>query len=160
MMNKLYLFNNDIETGLRVLIILHAANPEAIDIQRIMYYDYLAIHSGDVENGPSSIHPATPNRTGEILVRRKIIEEGINSFVKRGLINKNFSHDGIDFCASDNASIFLDLLEEEYTNQLKHRAKWVVENFSHFSIKKLNTYMKNNLDNWGGEFMYCTSEVN
>ncbi len=159
-MNKIYLFNNNIETGLRALIILHSAYPQAIDIQRIMYYDYLTIHSGDVENGPPSIHPAIPNRSGEILVRRKIIEEGINSFVKRGLIEKVFSKDGIDFCASDNASIFLDILEEEYTTLLKHRASWVVENFSQFSNKKLNTYMKNNLDNWGGEFMYCSSEVN
>jgi len=159
-MSKIYLFNNNIETGLRALIILYSTYPQAIDIQRIMYYDYLTIHSGDVDDGPPSLHPATPNRSGEILVRRKIIEEGINSFVKRGLIEKIFSTDGIDFCAGDSASIFLDILEEEYTNQLKHRATWVVEKFSKFSSEQLNTYMKDNLDSWGGEFMYCTSEVN
>ncbi len=153
-MSKIYVFNNAIETGLRSLIILDSVYPKLIDLNKIMYYDYLMIHSGDVKDGPPSIHPATPNRTGEILVKRKIVEEGIILFIKKGLIEKVFTSHGIDYRVSDNASVFLDILEEKYTTKLKDRASWVISEFSEYSNEKLHNYMKNNLDKWGGEFIY------
>lgn len=155
MKNKLYEFNNPIETGLRVLAILNAAYPQKIDLQQLIYYDYLTIHSGDIENGPSSLHPPVPNRSGEILVRRKIIEEGIELFVKKRLIDRVFSEKGIVYRMSENANMFIDMLEELYTKRLFERAVWVIDNFINFSDEDMGSYMKNNLDKWGGEFVFC-----
>ena len=47
-MNKEYVFNNPIETGLRSLIILNAAYPKPLDLQQLIYYDYLTVHTGDI----------------------------------------------------------------------------------------------------------------
>ena len=65
-------FNSPIETGVRALILLSEAYPQGFDLQRILEYDYMMVHTGDFENGPPSIHPALPLRSGELLVRRSV----------------------------------------------------------------------------------------
>ena len=79
-------FNTPIESGLRSLIILAEGAPWFYDLQRLVYYDYLLVHSGDVLNGPQSLHPSLPHRSGEILVRRMIVESGLNLMFSKKLI--------------------------------------------------------------------------
>lgn len=50
-------FNTPIESGLRLLFVLDEAKGEVFDLQRLVSYDYLLVHSGDVEGGPVSLHP-------------------------------------------------------------------------------------------------------
>ncbi|MDO9714172.1 ABC-three component system middle component 2 [Paracraurococcus lichenis] len=69
-------FNSALETGVRALAILAEAHPSAYDLQRLLYFDYLVVHSQDAD-GPESLHPNTPLRNGELLVRRGIIERGL-----------------------------------------------------------------------------------
>lgn len=69
-------FNSALETGVRSLVILVANFPAALDLQRLVDFDYLVVHSGDLD-GPESLHPPLPLREGELLVRRNIIESGI-----------------------------------------------------------------------------------
>ena len=45
-------FNSPLECGLRTLTLLAASQPSACDLQRLIFYDYLLIHSGDVPGGP------------------------------------------------------------------------------------------------------------
>ena len=72
-MTDIHPFNSAIECGLRSLIILEHAFPLEYDLQRLVFYDYLLVHSQDA-GGPNSIHPATPHRSGEVLVKRKMLE--------------------------------------------------------------------------------------
>lgn len=74
--NAIHPFNSAVECGLRSLVILEQAFPRDYDLQRLVFYDYLLVHSGDA-NGPESIHPATPHRSGEVLVKRQILEQGL-----------------------------------------------------------------------------------
>ena len=76
-------FNSPIETGVRALILLAEAYPQGFDLQRILEYDYMMVHTGDFENGPPSIHPALPLRSGELLVRRALIDRGLMLMVSR-----------------------------------------------------------------------------
>src|SRR3979411_2027900 len=69
-------FNSALETGVRALAVLAEASPRALDLQELVYFDYLIVHSGDA-GGPTSLHPNTPLRNGELLVRRTIIEQGV-----------------------------------------------------------------------------------
>jgi hypothetical protein len=85
-------FNSPLECGLRALALLAAAQPAACDLQRLVFYDYLLVHSGDVPAGPDSIHPPTPLRSGEALVRRHWIERGLLLMISRELIIRTFSH--------------------------------------------------------------------
>lgn len=153
-MNKEYAFNNPIETGLRSLIILSASYPKSLDLQQLIYYDYLTVHTGDIEGGPNSIHPAVPNRTGELLVRRKIIEQGLKLFVNKKFIEKVFTQNGIEYQLSDNSNMFLDMLDEEYTITLRDKANWVINKFLDWNSVELKKFIEINIDNWGGEFIY------
>jgi hypothetical protein len=58
---------------MRALILLAESYPEQLDLQRILEFDYLMVYTGDVD-GPPSIHPDLPLRSGELLVRRQLIE--------------------------------------------------------------------------------------
>ena len=48
------LFNTPLECGLRLLFLLNACYPKRGDLQRLISYDYLMVHSGDVGDGPAS----------------------------------------------------------------------------------------------------------
>jgi len=61
------LFNTPLECGLRMLFVLSACSPTKLDLQRLITYDYLIVHSGDVADSPDSLHPAVPFRGTEWL---------------------------------------------------------------------------------------------
>jgi hypothetical protein len=146
-------FNSPLECGLRALVLLAAARPSGCDLQRLIFYDYLLVHSGDVPDGPDSIHPATPLRSGEALVRRHWIERGLLLMISRELVVRTFSDAGIMYEASPLTASFLGYLEESYTKRLQERAQWVVARFGEYSDHQLLEFFKTNLDRWGGEFI-------
>jgi hypothetical protein len=146
-------FNSPLECGLRTLTLLAAARPAQCDLQRLIFYDYLLVHSGDVPNGPASIHPATPLRSGEALVRRHWIERGLLLLASRELVVRTFSDLGILYTASPLTESFLGYMEESYTRKLQERANWVISTFGTYSDHQLLEFFKANLDRWGGEFI-------
>lgn len=146
-------FNSPLECGLRTLVLLAAADPSACDLQRLIFYDYLLVHSGDVPDGPDSIHPPTPLRSGEALVRRHWIERGLLLMISRELVVRIFSGQGIMYQASPLAAPFLGYLQEPYTRKLQERAQWVVARFGNQSDHQLVEFFKANLDRWSGEFI-------
>jgi len=146
-------FNSPLECGLRALVLLSAAEPSACDLQRLIFYDYLLVHSGDVPDGPDSIHPPTPLRSGEALVRRHWIERGLLLMISRELVIRTFSENGIMYQASPLTSSFLGYMEQPYTKKLRERAQWVIARFGGYSDQQLVEFFKANLDRWGGEFI-------
>ena len=153
MTNIASVFNSPIETGLRCLTILEAGYPKLYDIERITYYDYLLVHSGDIMGGPESIHPSTPHRTGEMIIRRPVIEEGLKIMISRGLIDVSYSSSGIEYLATDFATPFLDSLQANYTKKIMEVSCWVVNEFDSLLIEDLKVLIKGNMDVWGGEFL-------
>lgn len=146
-------FNTPLESGLRLAALLLEAFPNSFDVQRLGQYDYLIVHSGDVEGGPPSIHPATPHRSGELLVRRQLVEAGLEFMVHRGVIERAFTQHGIAYVAGEYAVLFLNSLSSEYASQLRNRAAWVVERFAGLSDEELTAYIKVHLSQWGAEFV-------
>jgi hypothetical protein len=147
-------FNTPLETGLRSAYLLLAASPARCDIQRLVQYDYLVVHSGDVDGGPESIHPATPHRSGELLVRRKLVEQGLEFMARRLVVERDFTADGITYRAGEYAVLFLDALTSKYAAQLRARAEWVVKRFSGMSDQELADYMRERWSRWGSEFVW------
>ena len=139
---------------MRSLVLLAAARPSSCDLQRLVFYDYLLIHSGDVPNGPESIHPATPLRSGEALVRRHWVERGLLLMVSRELIVRTFSEKGIQYQASSLAEFFLGYMEQMYTKNLRERAQWVIATFGRYPDQDLVSFFRENIDRWGGEFIH------
>jgi hypothetical protein len=149
-----YVFNSPLECGLRSIAILLEASPNRFDIQRLVQYDYLILHSGDIEDGPESIHPTVPNRSSELMVRRSLVQHGIQFMMQKALIIQDFSTQGITYYAGEFAAPFLDALSSPYVHILKKRSAWVVSRFSSISDHNLNDFMRKNWAQWGAEFTY------
>ena len=120
-------FNGPVETGLRALFLLDAIAPATRDLQRLVYYDYLLLHSGDVANGPPSVHPAIPYRSGEILVRRQLNSRGLELMFSKELLVKRMSAEGITYSASDLCRPFLAYLQSDYAAALRAASRWVAQ---------------------------------
>ncbi|MES2206822.1 MAG: ABC-three component system middle component 2 [Pseudomonadota bacterium] len=149
--SKIILFNSALETGVRSLAILAANFPSSLDLQRLVDFDYLVVHSGDV-NGPASLHPPLPMREGELLVRRKIIESGLSLMMSRGLVKRLVSSDGIAYQASDYAKPFVDSLSTPYMRSLLERASWVADTFGNTETTKLHNLISSFFDKWTTQF--------
>lgn len=146
------LFNSAVELGLRALCVLVETHPRACDLQRLVLFDYLLVHSADVDGGPESLHPAIPQRGTEVLVRRAILEPGLALYTRRGLICTTAEADGFTYTASDRGSAFLDTLRAEYVAMLRERARWISATFGELPTSEIRRYVNMQLDRWGGQF--------
>ena len=144
-------FNSPIETGVRALILLAESYPQQLDLQRILEFDYIMVHTGDVD-GPPSIHPAVPLRSGELLVRRQLIERGLLLMISRGLVRRHATPNGFTYQAEDDAGPFLDALTAEYLDELKDRATWVVDRFNDMNDHDIRVMLTRVYDQWSREF--------
>ncbi len=144
-------FNSPLETGIRSLTILTAVFPQALDLQYLVFFDYLAVHSGDV-GGPESLHAPLPLRSGELTVRRGLIERGLFLMMSRGLVERLVSSDGFQYIASDSASAFLSMLSSQYISKLKERAEWVAETFGESTLEELQAVERRFFKEWSTQF--------
>lgn len=151
MADSVQTFNSPVETGVRALILLAESYPVQMDLQRILEFDYILVHTGDVD-GPPSIHPALPLRSGELLVRRMLIERGLNLMISRGLVRREATSEGFMYSAEDGAAPFLDSLTAEYLSELKDRAVWVVDRFSEMTDPAIRQMLSQVYDQWTREF--------
>ena len=157
MMSKLspqatdYLFDSPIECGLRLLYLLCNAAPKGSDLQRLVVYDYLLAHSSDV-NGPPSLHPASPFRSGELLVRRDILDNGLRLLLRKGLIEQFYSPDGITFIPKETGKAFIRYLRSDYAQSCSRIATWIGSTFANQNGDQLQVFADQNLGRWGVEF--------
>lgn len=154
-MSKIKLFNNEIEMGLRILIILEKIYPKSFDVEMINYFDYFALHTKDI-GGEESIHPELPNRFGELSVKRDLIHSSLKLLISKGLVEINYTDKGIEYFASELTSPFLHNLSEEYTKILSNNVKWVCEKFKGSTYENIKEYVSENKSKWGSEISYCT----
>ena len=147
------LFNTPIESGLRSLFVLVAVHPSECDLQRLVIYDYLLVHSDDVSSGPPALHPATPLRSGELLVRRTLVEHGLHLLVRKQLVTKSYTSAGIYFAATKFAEPFLDYFKSGYAIRCTEISKWIAEQFQPMSDDELREFIHQNLGRWGAEFV-------
>jgi hypothetical protein len=145
-------FNSPLEIGLRALVVLNEAYPLEYSLQRLVVLDYLIVHSDDIPDGPEGLHPKTPHRNNELLVRRKVLNEGLHLYQSRGLISQRFQSEGIYFGATESSSSFLDVLQSEYVIGLRQRAQWARVRFGADSDEVLTALVRDQIGNWGAEF--------
>ena len=145
-------FNGPIEIGLRALCVLTTAFPTAYALRRLVVFDYFLVHSDDVEGGPKGLHPRTPHRGGEILVRRGVLQDGLTLYESRGLIERIYKDGGIFFAATDRSADFLDTLRTEYLTALRDRSDWVINSFGPLSDGELDAMVRERIGTWGAEF--------
>lgn len=146
-------FNGPVEIGLRALAILTRAFPMAYSLQRLVILDYVVVHSDDAPGGPPGLHPKTPRRSGELLVRRGAVQKGLMLYQSRGLVEQKFAPGGLFFAATERSALFVDVLKTGYVTELRQRADWVVDKFGKISDSDLENFARDHLGDWGAEFV-------
>ncbi|WP_426532763.1 ABC-three component system middle component 2 [Bradyrhizobium sp. McL0615] len=147
-------FNSPLETGIRALVLLEAFYPRQCDLIEMTWLDHLVVHTADLDGDdvPKSLHPDLPNRAGELLVRRRLLERSLRLMQQMHLVDVSDSEKGICFVASQDAPSFLDLLQSTYTVQLKQRAKWMANRFAHMGGAEIKTLIEAKIGRWTAEF--------
>jgi hypothetical protein len=145
-------FNGPVEIGLRALCVLTEDYPSLYSLQRLIVFDYLLVHSDDFPDGPVGLHPQTPHRGGEILVRRGVLQEGLLLYQSRGLIERVYQDGGVYFVATDRSGGFVDALGSQYVTALRERAAWVVDRLGKLSDIELDATIQVYVGQWGAEF--------
>ncbi len=153
MENKLKIFNSPIEVGIRALLILAEFSPKKLDLKDLVYLDYFLVHSSDVGEGPKSIHPPSPFRSGEIAVKREILKKSLQILHKKSLVEAELSSDGIKYKITETGVTFSTSQNTSYAQLLKERAVWVKETFGTLSQSDLDKYVTDNIQSWGAEFL-------
>lgn len=154
MINKTYRtpFNGAVEIGLRALSVLNEAYPTTYSLQRLVIFDYLTVHSDDYPGGPKGLHPKTPHRNGELLVRREMLQNGLILYNSRGLIEQHFDKNGVFYSATEHSANFLDSLTSDYIDDLRNISRWIVDKLGHITDIELESQIKSYLGTWGAEF--------
>ena len=145
------LFNSTLETGTRAVIVLEAAYPRALDLARLTWFDHMVVHSADA-GGPPSLHPSLPERTGELLIRRRLVEDSLSLMRRVHLVDAVIDEHGVAFRASDEAPAFVELMRTPYAQALKERAAWLAAEFADLSAEELAQRVERRLDRWSMEF--------
>lgn len=151
-------FNGPVEVGLRSLVLLVEAHPDSLDLQRLVTMDYFLVHSGDVAGGPASLHPPSPLRAGEVAIRRGLIDEGLELYRARGLVEKTMSDNGIRYLADDSAGAFLDAMASTYVAALRDRAEWIFDSLGLLEADDLARVLNDSLGRWRAEFAVLAPE--
>jgi hypothetical protein len=147
-------FNSTLETGIRALVVLEAFYPRHCDLMEMTWLDHLVVHTGDFDGPdvPESLHPDLPNRTGELLVRRQLVEQSLRIMQQVHLVDVFETETGIHFCASQDAPSYLDLLQTPYSIGLKARAKWIADRFASLSKDQIRGLIDEKIGRWTAEF--------
>jgi hypothetical protein len=144
-------FNSPLETGIRALAVLVAAHPCSFDLQRLIGFDHLVVHTGDI-GGPKSLHPTLPMRSAELLVRRQLVDSGLMLMASRGLVERIVDAQGIHYRAAELAASVVSSMTTPYLTALQRRAEWAVEAFASLDDAKFRSAMARFFDQWVEEF--------
>lgn len=121
-------FNSPMETGIRLLILLGAAYPQSMSLDRLVMLDHVLVHTGDF-GGPPSVHPASPYRVAEPYVRRELVQRSLVLFRSRGLAVEDPTDRGFLWQAGESAAPFIELLTTPYHRMLRTCADWTINQF-------------------------------
>ena len=151
--NKIKVFNSSLEIALRVLITIHLSGKKSLSLERLIIYDYMILHSGDLPNAPVSLHPSLPNRSSQLLIKRELMQKSLLILASKELIIIKYTKSGIQYAQSRLAEPFISYFDSSYYNKLKERVLWVVESFNRKTDKGLDNLINTNIDKWGSEFI-------
>ena len=149
-------FNTPFELGVRMVYLLMALYPRKVDLQRLVYFDYAAIYSADLD-GPESLHTPVPLRGGEYTSRREVIEEGLYLMAQRSFVDVEASPSGISYQLGENGPALVGLIGGEYSRDLYNRCQWVASVLGDEDDKALERLFGVRGSLWGAEFVSAES---
>ena len=154
-----YIFNSALETGVRSACVLAADQSMKYDLQQLLAFDHLVVHTGDVHNAPPSLHPNVLQRNGELLVRRPLVENGLLLMEHKKLVEKIISIGGFYYKATDLGSVFVESLTNNYIEELRKRAGWAVKMYKNLGDELFSTVFNTAFDRWRNEFQLAEISI-
>lgn len=145
------LFNSEVETGIRSLVLLDAAYPRCFDLGTLTLLDHLVVHTRDI-GGPESLHPSIPQRTGELLIRRQLVEAGLLLMRRLHLVDVRATDNGLFYIAGDDAESIVSLMRSQYSMGLKNRASWLIDYVGRRDLAEFGAEIARYVDRWATEF--------
>lgn len=142
--------NSPVEVGLRAVILLTATYPRTVDVDTLVLLDHSLVHSGDL-GGPASIHPDLPMRSGELGLKRAILEDGLRLMMRAHMVDLVMTTDGITYRAADDAEAFVSVLESAYVLRLVDTAQWVAQEFAAENHLAMRQRLRALLGRWAEE---------
>ena len=149
---KPQLFNSPLETGVRSVVLLNAATPRAYDLAHLTWLDHLVVHTHDLPGGPPSLHPDIPQRSGELIVRRSVVEDGLKLMARLHMIEELYTDEGISYSTTEEAALFVQLIRTEYGKTLKERAAWLINYVTNSDPTFLVNLIQEKVGRWRAEF--------
>lgn len=148
--NRPRLYNTAMEVGLRSLIILNKSK-SALDLDRLLYYDFISLNTKDF-NGPPSLHAPISNRGIQVYSRRDLIKQGITFLLSKQLVELKNDIAGFTYSISEAGNLFLTYFSSKYFSDLNERVTWTISTFDGLSTQQLSDRLNLSLLTWGGEF--------
>ena len=121
--------NSPLEVAVRALALLAECHPATLDLSELVLFDYALLHSGEFA-GPPSLHPDLPARTGELGMKRNVLEQALLVLIRADLARFEPDEDGLVYRATERGTAFMDILEASYVESLRERAQWVVHQYA------------------------------
>ena len=145
--------NSPLELGLRTLVVLTAAFPRTFDLDRLVLLDYCLLHSADLE-GPPSVLPAVPNRSGELGLKRTVLDHGVQLMARAGMVDLVTTAEGMTYRAGEAAAPFLRLLDSPLLGALEEVATWAVDEFGDLNTDQVRDRLRAVSEGWATEFAW------
>ncbi|ANI80321.1 ABC-three component system middle component 2 [Sphingobium sp. EP60837] len=145
------LFNSPLETGVRSVLILNAADFRAFDLTHLTWLDHLVVHTSDI-GGPRSLHPDIPQRDGELIVRRRNVEDGLRLMRRLQLVTTDYTSEGILYRITEDGAQFSQLVRSDYGRRLKDRAIWLMDYVGRIDGAEFVRMISEKIGRWSIEF--------
>ncbi|WP_199084530.1 ABC-three component system middle component 2 [Bosea sp. ASV33] len=152
------LYHTPLEAGIRAVVVLEHLRPITADLSEVVLYDHVVVHASDV-GGPMSLHAAVSGRRGELLVRRGIVEAGLDLMRRCHLLEKVADDEGFTWRASEEAASYVELLESSYSEDLKTCASWLAEQVRELSKAGFKSMVVGHIGEWTESFGHGTAQA-
>jgi len=120
------LLGSAFEACLRILVLLEAAQKNALMEDTIAPLDFITVYSRDFNMSDSNLHGINKYRFGEYAYRRELVQSALKRLVLDGLIDVSQTTNGYKYTLSRNGVEFLSNLHSDYADDYYDNALQVM----------------------------------
>ena len=150
MTNTDLIYNTPQEIAIRLLVVL-LVSKNKLSKDRLIFFDFLTIHTSTFSDTNKSIHPDNPYFGLEFFSKNTNTEKAVHLLVHKKLINSFHDEGGYYFEINNMGKYILSLINGPYKNQVVIHAGKVIEEFSSLTDQDIRKYFDLNLIKWSAE---------
>ena len=149
--NKIAVLNNPIEHAIKIIVALKCAMAP-LTRDRLVAYEYFALHLSDLNEKAESLFPRIPYRACTYVCNHTDINMALEVLLSRDLIKYTVKNNRLCYALTEAGSLFEGYLQNEYKRQLTIMMAEVVSLLKDKSDMDIQEYVERNIGKWGSEF--------